>query len=98
MMKCVYVCHVERQLLSPPAPTLPLSVVRARAMSHYTFLYKPFHLRHQSDDDDCQDYNDRLRTANIYCFRAELSAEGAKRGEVMMMMILPLWAMLTVMG
>ena len=76
----MYVCHVERQLLSSPAPTGPLSLVRARATFHYTFLYKPLHFQHQSDDEDCQDYNDRLRSANIYCFRAELSAEGAKRG------------------
>ena len=30
--------------------------------------------------EDCQDYDDQLKSANIYCFRVELSAEGAKRG------------------
>ena len=81
MMKFfLFVCHVERQLLSSYAPAVPLSLVRARATFHYTFLYKPLHFQHQSDDEDCEDYNDRLRSANIYCFRAELSAEGAKRG------------------
>ena len=34
---------------------------------------------YHNDDDDCQDDDDRLRSANIYCFRVELSAEGAKR-------------------
>ena len=29
---------------------------------------------------DCQDDDDRLRSVNTYCLRAELSAEGAKRG------------------
>ena len=58
----------------------PLSLVRARATFHYTFLYKPLHFQHRSDDEDCQNYDDRLRIANFYCFRAELSAKGAKRG------------------
>ena len=57
-----------------------LSLVRARAAFHYNFDYKPLHFQHQSDDEDCQDYNNQLSSANIYCFRAELSAEGAKRG------------------
>ena len=43
-------------------------------------LFDQIHNTNQSDDEDCQDYDDRLRSANIYCFRAELSAEGAKRG------------------
>ena len=30
------------------------------------------------DDYDCQDYKDRLRSANLYFFRAELNAEGTK--------------------
>ena len=80
MMRCMCVCYVERHVLSSPAPSGPLFLVRARATFHYTFLFKPLHFQHQNDDEDCQDYNDRLRSANIYCFRAELSAEGAKRG------------------
>ena len=68
----------EWHLFSPPAG--PLSLVRARATFHYTFLFKPLHFQHQNNDEDCQDCNDQLRSANIYSFRAELSAEGAKRG------------------
>ena len=30
--------------------------------------------------EDCQDYDDQLKSANIYCFIVELSAEGTKRG------------------
>ena len=71
---------MERQLLPPSAPAGSLSLVRARAAFHYNFDYKPLHFQHQSDDEDCQDYNNQLSSANIYCFRAELSAEGAKRG------------------
>ena len=67
-------------MLSSPALAGLLSLVRARAMFHYNFLYISLHFQHQSDDEDCQDYNDGLRSANIYCFRVELSAEGAKRG------------------
>ena len=76
----MYVCHMERQLRPPSAPAGSLSLVRARAAFHYNFDYKPLHFQHQSDDEDCQDYNNQLSSANIYCFRAELSAEGAKRG------------------
>ena len=32
------------------------------------------------DDDESQDCDDWLRSFKMYCFRAELSAEGAKRG------------------
>ena len=60
--------------LSPAGALSPLSELEERfilffIISHYTFSISY-----------CQDYSDQLSRANIYCFRAELSAEGAKRG------------------
>ena len=61
----------------------PLSLVRARGAFHYIFYYKPLHLHYtayHNDEEDCQDDDDLLRSVNTYCLRAELCAEGAKRG------------------
>ena len=70
----MYVCHVERLLLHQPALS-PLS----EQERHFIILLT-INFQHQSNDEDCQDYNNQLRSANIYCFRAELSAKGAKQG------------------
>ena len=94
-MKCVCVTFLlilpspcQASLPSGFHPCLPrqllLSLVRVKAAFHYTFDYKTITLSTLSadhnDDEDCKDDDDRLWSANIYCFRAELSAEGAKWG------------------
>ena len=43
-------------------------------INHYTCSIKVMMM------EDCQDYDDQLKSANIYCFIVELSAEGTKRG------------------
>ena len=51
--------------------TCPLSLVRERAAFHYTFDIDHYTFRAYHNDEDCQDDDDRLRSVNIYCFRAE---------------------------
>ena len=78
MMKCVSVCRSGtcslHQLALSPLSEREQRFIILFFINHYTCSIKVMMM------EDCQDYDDQLKSANIYCFRVELSAEGAKRG------------------